>query len=403
MAGPSSHSLDYPMKWLVVALLWVVALLNYLDRQVIFSLFPLLQQDLHATTFQLGLISTVFLTAYGLLSPFAGYLADRAGHVKVILVSLVVWSGATWFTAHVHSIPQLLWTRALMGISEAFYLPAGLALIADRHGPKTRSLATGLHQTGLYTGIVLGGTWGGWMGDHSGWRPVFQVLGVVGAVYFIVLFFALRTKDASRTPDNFLESLSLLIRSREFRPLVLAFTAASVANWILYTWLPLFLYERFHLSLTSAGFSATFFIQAASYVGVIVGGTISDRWATKTNRARIYCQMIGLSIAAPFLVLLSITTLMPILIPALVTYGLGRGIFDCNTMPAVRETLPPDLSATAYGILNMTSCLAGGLAAAGAGWMKQHVGLAAAFQLAAAIMVFGTIVLNLPIRKGSLQ
>jgi MFS family permease len=389
------------MKWLVVALLWMVALLNYLDRQVIFSLFPLLQQDLHATPFQLGLISTVFLTAYGILSPFAGYLADRAGYVKVILVSLAVWSGATWFTAHVHSVPQLLWTRALMGISEAFYLPAGLALIAEWHGPRTRSLATGLHQTGLYTGIVLGGAWGGWMGDRSGWRPAFQILGIIGAVYLLVLLFSLRAKAAGRAPDNFFESVGLLIRSRAFRPLVFAFTAASVANWILYTWLPLFLYERFHMSLTSAGFSATFFIQSASYVGVIVGGTLSDRWAARNNRARIYSQMVGLSIAAPFLLLLSVTSLMPVLIAALVTYGLGRGIFDSNTMPAVRETLPPYLSATAYGILNMTSCLAGGLAAAGAGWMKQHVGLALAFQIAAAIMAFGAMLLNLAVKKNS--
>ena len=382
------------MKWLIVALLWGVALLNYLDRQVIFSLFPLLQRDLHATTFQLGLVSTVFLTTYGLLSPFAGYLADRAGRVKVILISLFVWSAATWFTARVHTMPEMLWTRALMGVSEAFYLPAALALIADWHPLKTRSLATGLHQTGLYTGIVMGGAWGGWMGDHSGWRPVFEILGAGGAIYLAILFFVLRAKPHVRLSYKFLGSFQELLRARTFRRLLLAFTAAAVANWIINTWLPLFLYERFHMSLANAGFSATFYIQAASYCGVIAGGLLSDRWITRTKRARIYCQMAGLALAAPFLVLLSVATSQLFLITALVTYGLGRGIFDCNTMPAVRETLPPQLSATAYGVLNLTSCLAGGLAAAAAGWLKQTLGLSAAFQLAAAILLMGAIVLK---------
>jgi MFS transporter, Spinster family, sphingosine-1-phosphate transporter len=199
-------------------------------------------------------------------------MKDRAGRIKVVLVSLIVWSAATWFTAHVHTMPQMLWTRALTGISEAFYLPSGLALIADWHAPKTRSLATGLHQTGLYTGIVLGGSWGGWMGDHADWRPVFQILGIAGAIYLVVLFFALRAKPAAGGTHRLLQSFGELLRSRAFRPLVFAFTAAPIANWVIYTWLPIFLYERFHLSLASAGFSATFYIQFASYAGVVMGG-----------------------------------------------------------------------------------------------------------------------------------
>jgi MFS family permease len=382
------------MKWLIVALLWGVALLNYLDRQVVFSLFPLLERDLHATSFELGLISTVFLTAYGVLSPVAGYLADRLGRVRIILVSLLVWSAATWITGHVHSMSAMLWSRAFMGISEAFYLPAALALIADWHGPKSRSLATGIHQSGLYTGIVLGGAWGGWMGDHAGWRPVFSILGGVGAVYFVILLIALRGEPAKRNSLDFGRSLHELLLSPGFLPLTLAFTAMAIANWLIYTWLPLFLYERFHMSLTNAGFSATFYIQAASYAGVIAGGVLADRWSSKTPLARVYCQMASLALAAPFLILLSVTSLQPVLIAALVTFGLGRGVFDCNTMPVVREITPPHLSATAYGVLNMVGCLAGGVGAAIAGSLKQHLGLGAAFQMAALVLIIGALGLS---------
>jgi predicted MFS family arabinose efflux permease len=232
------------------------------------------------------------------------------------------------------------------------------------------------------------------MGDHAGWRPVFQILGVVGTVYFLVLIFALRGKPSEGHSSDFMRSLRQLRQSSGFLPLTLAFTAMAISNWLIYTWLPLFLYERFHMSMYSAGFSATFYIQAASYAGVIAGGIVSDRWAMRDGNARVKCQMAGLLIAAPFLVLLSLTSQQPILIAALVAFGLGRGIVDCNTMPIVREMVPAHLSATAYGILNMSGCLAGGVGAAVAGSLKQHLGLGAAFQLAALVLLLGAFMLR---------
>ena len=381
------------MKWLLVALLWGVALLNYLDRQVIFSLFPLLERDLHASSFELGLISTVFLWTYGLLSPFGGYLADRWGRVRIILASLIVWSAATWFTGQAHSMSAMLLARGLMGVSEAFYLPAALALIADWHGPSSRSLATGIHQSGLYTGLILGGAWGGWMGEHSGWRPVFSILGCVGAIYFVILALVLRRIPSARGGSDFGGSLATLLRTPGFLLLTLAFTAMAIANWLTYTWLPLFLYERFHMSLSGAGFSATFYIQAASYAGVVAGGVASDRLALRVPRARIYCQVAGLAIAAPFLALLSATASHGVLIAALITFGLGRGLFDCNTMPILRDIAAPTLSATGYGVFNFAGCLVGGAGAAIAGALKQQLGLGAAFQLAALALIGGALAL----------
>src|SRR5262245_38029940 len=101
--------------WLLVALLWVVALLNYVDRQIIFSVLPLVRSDLKLTDTQLGLLSTVFLWVYGILSPVAGYLGDRFGRVRVILISLAVWSVVTWATGHARTLTELLWARGWMG------------------------------------------------------------------------------------------------------------------------------------------------------------------------------------------------------------------------------------------------------------------------------------------------
>jgi len=378
--------------WLVVILLWVVALLNYLDRQVIFSLFPLLQRDLHAGSVELGLTSTVFLWVYGLLSPFAGYLADRVGRVRVIILGLMVWSAVTWMTAYAANISQLLATRALMGVSEALYLPAALALIVEAHGKGSRSLATGIHQSGLYSGLILGGAWGGWMGEHYGWRAVFTILGCVGVAYVPLLFLFLRPawrSNAAARPPLFAASLAQLFALPAFRTMTLVFAIFGLANWIVYTWLPLYLYERFGMSLTGAGFSATFYIQAASYAGILAGGWIADRYSRRTERSRVLTQSVGLAIGAPFLFLIGFTASHALLICALVTYGLGRGLYDANTMPALSQVAPPGLLATGYGIWNLASCLIGGVGAAAAGSLKPLVGLSAAFEICALLLIAG--------------
>ncbi|HZQ51847.1 MAG TPA: MFS transporter [Bryobacteraceae bacterium] len=385
-------------KWWLVALLWVVALLNYLDRQVIFAVFPLLQADLRVSSIQLGLLGTSFLWVYGILSPFGGYLADRFGRRRIILASLIGWSAITWLTAGASSYPELLGARGLMGISEACYLPAALALIADYHGPGTRSRAIGLHQSGLYAGIALGGIGGGWMGSQFGWRSAFLILGIIGVAYGAVLFFGLKEStskkdDRPRTSDEtpFAWSCRELVYSREFLIVVGVNCLASVAYWCVYTWLALYLYERFRMSLTVAGFSSTFYIQVASFAGVLLGGWLADSWAQSNPRGRALTQCIGLGAAGPFLFLAGTTGSRWTLLPCLVLFGLGRGFFDCNLMPVVCQIVSPKLRATAYGLLNFTSCLAGGAMAAAGGVLKDSIGLGGALQISAAMLMLGAV------------
>ncbi len=386
-------------KWVVVALLWVVALLNYLDRQVIFAVFPLLQSDLRVSNFELGLLGTAFLWVYGLLSPLGGYAADRFNRRWVILLSLAVWSAITWLTGHCRTYGELLTARGLMGISEACYLPAALALIADYHGEETRSRATGLHQSGLYAGIALGGFGGGWMGDRYGWRAAFTVLGIAGLIYAVVLTGGLKEapdrraqrSESARKKISFISAVAQLLSSRKFLALTGVNSLVSLAYWCVYTWLAIFLYERFRMSLTVAGFSSTFYIQAASFAGILLGGWLADRWVRSNRRGKILTQTIGLAIAAPFLFLVGTTASQAILLICLLLFGLGRGFFDCNLMPVLCEIVSPHLRATAYGFLNLTSCIVGGAMAAAGGIFKDTIGLGGALQLSAALLAVAAL------------
>lgn len=385
--------------WFLVALLWVVGMLNYLDRQVIFSLFPLLRAEFQVSDAQLGLVTPAFLWVYGALSPFGGYLADRFSRSKIILVSLFVWSAVTWATGHVSGFGQMLGARALMGISEACYIPAALALLADHHGERTRSLATGLHQSGLYVGMIAGGWAGGWIGQQYGWRAAFTWLGLAGLVYAVVLILGLREGqpeaqvEQSVAPTNWWAALAGLLSNRDFLLLGAAFTLFSVAGWIVLTWLPLYLYERFQMTLAGAGFSATFYIQAAAFAGILGGGVLADRWSRTNPRARVLVPVAGFAAGSVFLFVVGWTSSPLILSVCLVVYGLSRGLLDCTAMPILCQIAPVNLRATGYGLFNLAGCIVGGTMAALAGALKSAIGLGGALQVSAVLLLVAALVL----------
>lgn len=368
--------------WALVGLLWVVVLLNYLDRQVVFSLFPLLRSDLKLSDAQLGLVSSSFLWVYGMASPLAGFLSDRLGHRRVILFSLVIWSAVTALTGLVRNFGELIAARALMGLSEACYIPAAMAFLSAHHTDATRARAIGLHQSGIYCGIVLGGAGGGWMGEHYGWRPVFYLLGCVGLAYGLVLVRLLRGRPqaAPEQRPGFWRTAGGLFATKGFPIVLTVFALTSLASWLTYTWLPLFLYERFQMSLASAGFASTFYVQVMAVAGILGGGWVSDLWSRRQPRARVRVQAVGLAVAGPFLALSAGAATPLALYCALVAFGLGRGMYDCNVMPVLCRIVRDDQRATAYGLMNFAGVMVGGASAYAGGLVKSTVGLAGAMQ-----------------------
>lgn len=383
--------------WILVAMLWVVGMLNYLDRQVIFSLFPPIQKEFTASNTQLGLLSTSFLWVYGFASPLGGWAADRFSRRWVILAGLAAWSAITWATGLAGSFGELLAARALMGVSEACYLPAALAMIAAAHSEKTRSLATGLHQSGLYAGIIVGGWGGGWMGEHYGWRSAFTVLGLAGVAYAAVLVFLLRdrnapSRDSAPTPPLW-PALAQLFSLGGFRTLFSYVSLCALDFWVIYTWLPTYFHEKFGMSLGGAGFSATFYVQAASFAGILAGGWWSDRWMRSNARARALTPGVAFVVAAPFLFLSGATDAKALVIAGLVVFGIARGCYDANLMPLVCQVVPAELRATAYGVLNMGGCVFGGVMALLAGAFKDLIGIGGALQVSAVGVLLAAILL----------
>jgi MFS family permease len=403
---PTSRA-RYP--WLVVALLVPVALLNYLDRQMLASMKFSVMQDIPDIGLEAnwGAILALFKWVYAFLSPVGGYLADRYSRRHVIAGSLVVWSIVTWMTGHVTSYEQLLATRALMGISEAFYIPAALALIADYHVGPTRSRAVGLHQMGIYVGVIIGG-FGGYVADHPGlgWRVAFEVCGIIGVLYAVPLFLLLRNPPraadvpaaARTTPAG---ALGELLGNRSFILLVLYFTLPALAGWIVRDWMPAILKAEFGIGQGLAGVSATIYWQSAAIVGALVGGWLADRWMRRNPRGRIFVSAIGMSFIVPAMFGVGYapqTGLLWVAIAFLVLFGLGWGFFDSNNMPILCQVARPELRATGYGLMNLVSISCGGFADWGFGLLRdRHVPLFGIFGVFASFAII-SIVLVLLIR-----
>jgi MFS family permease len=176
--------------------------------------------------------------------------------------------------------------------------------------------------------------------------------------------------------------------------MTLVFGSFSLANWAIYTWLPVYLYERFNMKLAAAGFSATFYIQAASVGGILIGGWLADRWNQVSRRGRVLTQCLGVAMAAPCLFLVGFTSSRVVLIAGLIVFGLGRGFYDCNTMPVLSQIARAELRSTGYGVFNLVGTLTGGVIAAVAGALKNIIGLGGVFQLAALLMLISVVLLS---------
>lgn len=394
--------------WWIVGLLWMVALLNYLDRLTISTMRDPIKAAIPMTDAQFGLLTSVFLWVYGALSPLGGFLADRFSRTKVIIGSLVVWSAVTWLTGKVTTFEQLLIARALMGVSEACYMPAALALIADYHRGQTRSLATGIHMSGVYVGAALGGA-GGYVAEHFSWRAGFSIFGLMGIAYALVLIFSLRDSRQSNTPATpsqpikLFTALRALLGANGFWILLGINLLVGAANWCVNGWLPAYLKDQFNLGLGEAGLSATAYIQVASFLAVLGGGFWADRWSRTNPRGRALVPAIGYLVAGPCLFLSAVAGTLPSAICGLVVFGLGRGFFDANHMPMLRQLVDERFSATGFGILNFVSCAAGGVMIY-AGGKIQDAGssLSIVFQAAAGgIFLVGLLLLFLKVRAKS--
>ena len=390
----------YP--WLVVALLWVVALVNYMDRQMLSTMRDAMQIDIAEleSAVNFGRLMAIFLWIYGLVSPFAGAIADRLSRKWLIIGSLGVWSAVTLLMGYCTTYNQVFWLRALMGVSEALYIPAGLSLIADYHTGKSKSFAIGIHMTGLYLGQAIGG-FGATLAEKFSWQQTFHWFGIIGVVYAILLIALLYEKrnqsvktEAAEPIQKIpvLKGFGMIFSNIAFWIILFFFASTSLPGWATKNWLPTLFAESLGAPMSEAGPISTITIAISSFIGILIGGPLSDNWVKKNIKGRIYTSAIGLSLMIPALLLLGLGTGMVAAIAAGLFFGIGYGMFDTNNMPILCQFVPSRLRATAYGIMNMTGVMMGAVCTQVLGKWAEGGNLGLAFAVLGGITAIALIV-----------
>ncbi|MER0440169.1 MFS transporter [Emticicia sp. W12TSBA100-4] len=398
-------------KWWVVFMLWFVCFFNYADRQAIFSVFPLLKQEMGLSDVQLGIVGAAFMWVYAGFGAIAGIVGDRFQRKTLIIGGLIFWSLVTIGTALSTDYIHLVICRALEGFGEAFYFPASMSLLSDYHSKETRSKAMSFHQSSVYAGTIAGGTVAGFMGQYYGWHTSFYLFGGLGVLLGVILLGFLKEpvrgqaevheeiEDGSHVlldlkQGNIFDSIKQVFKQPMVWILVAVFVGANFVASIFLTWMPSFLYNKFNMSLSMAGLNATFYLQMASVLGVISGGFLADKLVKTYRGGRMMAQSIGLIIGVPFIFLAGWTLSIPILILALIGFGYFKGLYDANIWASLHDVVKPKNRATAVGFMNSIGWFGGGIAPIAIAYASTKYGMSASISATSALyLVFGLLLI----------
>ncbi|MES2694569.1 MAG: MFS transporter [Verrucomicrobiota bacterium] len=370
-------------RWRAVWFLMLAAGLNFGDRSAMSAVLSVIQKDFGLTNVMLSLIGSIFLWSYAVGSLFAGNVSDRFSRTKVVVFSLVGWSLVTALVGWANGYPMLLALRIGLGLSECFFLPAAIALIATYHPGATRARAMSFITVGTNSGMVIGGSLAGHFADHYGWRTGFWVLGFAG----IGLALASRAMlppapinaEAPVKRAGLIEAFKYVMRVPSYWVLVGESMLSGLGMWIFFTWLPLYFRETYGMSLRDAGFAGTFMLQISVVLGVLAGGWISDRVAGHAPHRRMLLYGCFYVVGAPCLLLFLGKPSFAVVAVGVSLFSFMRGLAQANDHPTQCEIVPPQYRATGLGIMNAVATAMGGCGVLLAGFLKAEVGLGAIF------------------------
>ena len=399
LTDPPAERRIYP--WFLVGLLWFCGFFNYADRQAVYSVFPQLKDEFHLSNAGLGMLGSSFALVYAFSSPLAGLVVDRVSRRWLIPAGLAVWSLVCAATGTSRTFGQLLIYRAAEGLGESFYFPASMSLLADYHGPRTRSRALGLHQTSVYAGTAAGGILAGMIGQTYGWRTPFLLLGLIGTVFAFALPWLIREpvrgaadpKPAPQPGDEFLPpppegvwaNLATITRVPAALTLIGVFAGANFVATTLLAWLPQFVKTKHGLDLSQSATVAGLFFPIGNAVGALVGGTLADAMARKVKGGRVLVQASGLIVGAPCVWFVGTADSLAVLVPSLVAIGLCKGVYDANIFASLFDVVPSPVRGTAAGLMNTVGWGAGSAAPLVVGLLSDQYGLGAVIGWTAAV------------------
>jgi MFS family permease len=372
----------------VLAVMVGINFLNYMDRYVGAAASPLIQKEFHLSDSQVGLLGSAFLLVYAVAAVPFGFWADRGVRKTVVAAGVAIWSLATLFTGFARSFPQLFVSRAVLGIGEAGYYPAGTSLLSDYFPKEQRGRTMSIWGAGSTFGIAVGFAGGGYIAEKFGWRSAFFFAAVPG-ILFALLAFGLREplrgnaekigRAVERIHDASLRNFIDLLRIRTLRATILSqtllyFVLASNAFW-----LPILLTRRFNLSVGQAGLLAGVVLVAGGLIGTLAGGWIADRRAKSNPSAHLQVGIAGFLLGSIFITIALVAPLnvgpVPVFVPAFVLAVVCLYLYSGPFTAVAQDVVSPGLRASAVTMLLFISHVFGDSHSTfDVGWISDRIG-----------------------------
>ena len=386
-------------EWVLIGFLWISYALNHADRQVVYTLFPALQKEFGFSDVVLGLTGALFLWVYGAFSPIAGIIGDRWSRPKIVVGSLALWSTFTILSGFSPNGTFLLVCRALLGISESFFMPAAFVLIANAHGPETRSRAVALFGTSQLVGVAVGGSLSGYIAELLHWRVSFWLLGGCGLLFAIPLWRFLASVpphfngSPTAVPATF-KSFTALFRIPSLRIITAYVSVATFGLYLVYTWLPTFLFDKFSIGVARAGFEASVYPQIGTAAGLFIGGMAADKMYKRTRSARFWIILVAFLCGGPCIYLIGAGITLEATRIAAIAFGCFAGFITANQAPSAFDVVPASQRASTVGALNFVGAAISGFAPFLGGMARNTIGVGQLMAYTSAIyMVTGGLVL----------
>lgn len=288
----------------VFTMLFFINLFNYIDRQVLYAVFPLIKTDLGLSDGQLGMLASAFMIVYMLVSPFIGYLADRTARPKLIAASAVLWSLATVACAGVKNYAQLLVARSFIGIGESGFTAISPSLVSEHFPARQRARVMALFTMALPIGSALGYLLGGKLGQDFGWRAAFLMVGVPGMLLGLM---ALTLRDPHRgaqfkSSAPHWREYTALFKNKQFMFACLSLAMSTFTLGGFAAWIPSFFTRYYGFSVSKAGMVFGAMTVVSGAIGTLIGGWFGDWLHKKTEKAYFIVTASSLFLATPFAV-----------------------------------------------------------------------------------------------------
>jgi MFS family permease len=342
-------------------------LLNYIDRYLVSGMLPLISVGLGLSDARAGLLFTMFIATYSVVSPAAGWFGDRRARFPLAAIGVLIWSAATFASGLAPTLAFFLVARALVGVGEASYSVVTPSLLSDFFPPERRGRALATFYAAIPLGSAMGFALGGVLGQHLGWRPAFFIAGGPGTVLGLALLF-LRDPprgafDPPRPPGHVAptlgQSFQMLLARRSYLHNTAAQTIYTFALGGLATWMPTYFVRERHLPLANAGVTFGAVLCVAGFAGTLVGGQVGDRMAARTPGAHFLLSGWALIASLPFTALAILSPYPGIFWPSMFVtlFLLFLNMGPLNA--AMANVLPPDLRSRGFAFYTVSIHLLG--------------------------------------------